>query len=247
MPGRSIAECPGSLYACRHPFPIHFLKERKSMQTKTWLCGVLLAILLALPLFGLAAKPAKQQAPKREVAAMATALNLTAEQQAQVKEKTKALNVSLKDWDVKNKERMDKLNADVKAAREAKDKAAVKQATANLAAAKTERAAIEQAGQKDILTILTPEQQQALPLFQFQETILKRFAKAKLTDDQVTKVKAMCATTLTAINALPEREVKGRQKLTEELMKNIREQVLTDAQREAMKPAPKAKPADQPK
>jgi len=160
--------------------------------------------LLGALLLGLAAaKPAKKPVLKGKYAAMVKVLNLTADQQAKVTEKTQALAATLKEWDTNNKEKMDKLTAELKAAKEAKDKAAIKKAGADIAAAKGERAALEKAGRKEILAVLTPEQQQAWALYQYQDGVLKRFTWAKLTDEQVTKVKALCETALKESNALP--------------------------------------------
>jgi len=203
---------------------------------------VLLATLLALPVLGRAAeKPAKNRGLKGENAAMVKVLDLTADQQARIKEKEQTLAETLKTWDANNKERLDNLTTELKAAKQARDKAAIKKAGADLDAVKSERDALKKAGQKDILALLTPEQQQAWTLYRFQQGMLKRFTGAKLTDEQVAKVKELSANALKEFNALPDNEKKGRRKVNETLVKTIQEQVLTGEQREAMKAAPKAK------
>jgi ribulokinase len=166
---------------------------------------------------------------------------------AYLTEKAQALTATLKDWDTKNKEKIDKLVADQKAARQAKDKAALKQISADLATARSERVALEKAGRKEIMDLLTPEQQQAWTLYQLQNSVLKQFARAKLTDEQVAKIKDLCVAAQQEMAAVPADDAKGHAKVKAKLIKSVQEQVLTDAQREAMKAAPKNKAADKPK
>lgn len=208
------------------------------------ICGL---TLVALALLAPAARAAvKKPALYGEFAQMVKELKLTGEQADRVTARARQLAADLNEWDAKNKETIDKLAAELKAAREAKDKMAVKQANANMAAARVGRVAIDSAGRKEILALLTPEQQQAWKLYQFQTAVLKRFTRAKLTNEQTAKVNTMSEAALKEIEALPATDRKGRTQLQVKLLSAIETDVLTDEQRAALT-APKPAPANAPK
>ncbi len=138
-----------------------------------WMC-VLLALLVVLaPVGGYAARkaggdgggakttrqpkqPKLATAPKSEFSGLTTDLNLTTEQQAQLDQKASEMQTALNDWNAKNKDQMSQLRKDMKTAT---DKADAEKMQADLKALEDERTAIEAKYRKDMIAILTPDQQ----------------------------------------------------------------------------------------
>lgn len=204
-----------------------------------FLCGLLLLCVIGLPV--MAQKKAKPKSALRgEWAAMVKECNLTADQQAKLEEKAKAMNTALADWDTQHKEQADKLKTDIAAAKEARDKAKLKELNAQQKTLDTERAGLVQQHRRGILELLTPEQRQTWAVYQLQQEVIKQFARAKLTDDQKAKIKPLCAATQQELAKLGADDAKGRKALKAKLFTDVEQQILTAEQR-ALRTAP-AKP-----
>jgi len=209
-----------------------------------YFCGLCLLLVIGLPVLAKNPKQAPRPAVKGEWAAMVKQCNLTADQQTAVNDKVKAMNAALTDWDAKNKDQVDKLKADIKAAKEANDKAKLKDLNAQQKTLMTGRDAIQQQSRREIMTLLTPEQQQTWAVYQLQIEVKRHFNKAKLTDDQLAKIKPLCENTQQGLAKLTAGEAKGRKALMNKLFADVAQQILTDDQRALMtaKPAPKNQP-----
>lgn len=209
---------------------------------RTWLlflCGLLL---LALALPAAAQKAAKPKSALRgEWASMVKECNLTADQQAKLEEKVAAMNKAVADWDAQHKEQMDKLNAEIKAAKEAKDKARLKELSAQKKPLDVERAALIAEHRNGIMELLTPEQKTAWAVYQLQREVLGKFKKAKLTEDQIAKIKPLCEAAQAELAKLGADDTKGQKAVKEKLFADVEQQILTAEQRALMAPA--AKPA----
>jgi Spy/CpxP family protein refolding chaperone len=213
-----------------------------------WVIGILL--LAALPVL---AKPA-ETAPggskdmlRGEYALMVTELKLTEAQQTQLREKVQGMQTAVSDWMKQHKEQLDKFNTDMKAAREAKDKEAQKKLTDEMKPLQAERSKLEAEKRQEIMALLTPEQTQAWAAFKLQQEVLNHLKRVNLSEEQIGKIKPLCAKAATEMNALPAEDRKGREKLKGALVKSIQTDILNEDQR-ALLAAPKAeKPAEKPK
>jgi len=124
---------------------------------------------------------------------MVSECKLTDEQQTALKVKAKAKDDALAAWNTANAEKVEAAEAAAKAARSGTDASAKKQAGAAVRALATERAAATAAADAAMLTVLTAEQKAKWQAFQLYQTVMKRFRKVELTDEQTAKVKAACA------------------------------------------------------
>jgi len=214
---------------------------------RTWLlflCGLLLLLVIGLPA-GAQRNAKPKSALKGEFAAMVKECNLTADQQAQLEVKVKAMNAALADWDAQHKEQVDKLKTDLAAAKEAKDKAKSKELGAQKKALDTERAGLMKQHRQGIKDLLTPEQQQAWAVYQLQQEVIKHFAKAALTDDQKAKIKPLCVDAQKELAKLGADDAKGEKALKTKLFSDVEQQILTADQRALM--AAPAKPKEKTK
>ncbi|MHB0936404.1 MAG: hypothetical protein ACYDCO_28030 [Armatimonadota bacterium] len=213
---------------------------------RTWilfLCGLLLVALMLPAAAQKAAKP--KSALRGEWAIMVKECNLTADQQAKLEEKTKAMNAAVAEWDAQHKAQTDKLKADITAAKEAKDKAKLKELNAQKRALDAERAGLTQQHRKGIMELLTPEQKTAWAVYQLQQDVLNKFKKAKLTEEQIAKIKPLCTATQQELAKLGADDAKGRKALMDKLFTDVEQQILTAEQR-ALIVAP-AKPKEKTK
>lgn len=224
------------------------LPEREiTMRTFKVIVFCLLLAMLALPV--LAAKghkaAAKQDPLANEVAAITQVCNPTADQQAKINDKLQAAQAALKDFDAKNHDGIATLNASLKDARKAGDKAKIKDLQGQLKPLQDQRTGIIKQFNNDVTGLLTPDQQLTWNSYQLQQQMKKYFAKAKLTDEQIAKIKLLCDDTAAAMAKLTADDNKGKAKLLRGLEAKIDNDILTDDQRAAMLPAnaktPKAK------
>jgi len=207
-----------------------------------FLCGLFLLLVIGLPTMAKAPKPAvPKSAIKGEWAVMVKECSLTADQQTKLEEKVKAMNAALTDWDTRHKEQLTKLNADIKAAKDAKDQEKLRGLRQQLKMLQADRNGLQQQHRKGILNLLTPEQRQTWAVYNIQLDVTRRFAKVKLTDDQRAKIKTLCEATLAEMDKLPADQQKARTALKTKLYSTVEQQVLTDEQRAQLhaKPAPK--------
>ena len=204
-----------------------------------FLCGLLL-LLMALPTLAQKPKPQKS-ALKGEWAAMVQECNLTADQQAKLEEKVTAMNKAVAEWDAQHKEQVDKLKADLAAAKEAKDKAKLKELGAQKKALDGERNGIVKQHRQGIMELLTPEQKTAWAVYQLQQEVLNKYKKAKLTEEQIAKIKLLCAAAQQELAKLAADDAKGQKALKAKLFTDVEQQVLTAEQRALMVPPAKPK------
>ena len=204
----------------------------------TLLCGLML-LLCALPSLAQGGKPAKS--PLRgEYAEMVKVVNLNQEQQAKLTEKVVAMQAAVRAWDTQNKDAVSKLNADIKAATEAGDKAKVNELRAQLKQLTDAKTAISAQYRKEIMEIMTPEQRDAWAVHLLQKDVARHFRLAKLTAEQLAKARPLCEAALKEINALPATDTRGNARVRAKLFADVAAQVLTDDQRATLKAAAEA-------
>lgn len=145
-------------------------------------------------------------------------VQLTPEQEAQLKDQAKTYAAAEMKWDEANGEKARQLDQQIK------------EAQAALTALRAEQEKLNADNRTAILAILTPEQQTALAGAKLQQEMLKRLSM-KLTEEQAGKCKPLCEAASKDISQLKPDDTKGRAEIVNKLYQIIVDQVLTDAQR----------------
>jgi len=195
------------------------------------LCGLLLLLLVGLPAFAARGSKTTNDPIKSEYDTMAKVVTLTADQKPKFDAKVADLELALKNWDTTNADSEAKLKTDIKTAQTANDKNQVKLLQTQQKQLMDQRKEIELKGYKDIMDLLTPDQKQAWAIYKLQEEVSKHFTKAKLTDDQIAKIKPLCEAAVKEREQLPSSEDKQRRAVVTKLFDKIKTDVLTDDQR----------------
>ena len=166
-------------------------------------------------------------------------------QQTTIKEKLKLKQETLENWEKANADKVKAAGEAAKAARQGTDAAAQKQAADTLKGLTTSRTQVIVQADKPILDALTEEQRLTWAGVQMAQTMLPRFKKAKLADEQTTKIKAAClaaAKDLASYTGDDKKAKQGRTTIQKSLQWAIDNVILTAEQRETMgrKPSTKA-------
>jgi len=179
------------------------------------------------------AKKARVKKPKSpfrgEYAIMASLLKMTDAQKAQLTEILKAQGASKK----ASAEAAKPIKIQLAAAKKAGDKAKVKELNAKLKALRGD----PKASKAKVIAILTPEQKAEWAKFGLYRRVCSKFGRAKLTDDQKTTVRDMCAKSDVKTTGDKKADAAAMKGLTDKIAADV----LTDAQREAIKPKPRVK------
>ena len=224
----------------------YFAPEDDIVKMSKWLLCVLMALTLAagsaLAVDG--DKPNKKKKPARErkvrvkkpksalhgeYAIMASELKLTDEQKTKFIETVKAQSEARKAL----AEKAAPIKKEMAEARKAKDKEKCKELAAKL----KELHGDSKADKAAIMAILSDEQKAAWAGFEVYRNALRKFGRAKLTDDQKKAIRDICTkgdVKLTGDKKADSAALKG-------LIEKISADVLTDEQRKAMAPKPKEK------
>jgi hypothetical protein len=160
---------------------------------------------------------------------------LTEAQQADAKEKIKALDEALAAWDKDNAAKMEAAQAAAKEARSKADDDAKKKAAADLKALAAAREESGAQALKAVMALLTDEQKQAWGVYELYQSTIPRYRKASLTEDQLAKVRAACAVARAEIAEVGEDSKAGKETLNR-LRWGIDVFVLTPEQREVIRP-----------
>lgn len=163
------------------------------------------------------------QYQQAEYPVMATVLQLPQEKAAAIKQQVIANAIAADKWETANGETMSKLDQQIK------------DLQGQLAKLKTEREKLTADNQAAVNGLLTTEQQTAWAVYKLQQTLVQRFAKVKLTDEQVVKVKAICEEAVKAVTPIPMPGQRAFGQLTNPAVAAVETQVLTDEQRAMMK------------
>jgi len=219
---------------------------------KWWLCGVAVLSLVLSPVLaqeGKAPGAEKKKQVRKEggkkgqkpaggmpgdLGMMAKELDLTAEQTAKLEEVAKSYAAKLKENADKRKElggaRKEAVAAGNKEKADSLSKE-IKQLDADRAKMLAEREAA-------IMGILNPQQKEQLQYLRLCRDVLGHYKRAKLTEEQTSKVKDLCKPVAKELSGLGEKD-KKRREILGELHKKISSEILSDEQREKMKPQPR--------
>ncbi|MBT3202185.1 MAG: hypothetical protein HN350_19960 [Phycisphaerales bacterium] len=179
---------------------------------------------------GKKARVKKPKSPFRgEYAIMASQLKMTDAQKAQLTEIVKAQSAAKKAY----AEAAKPIQTELAAAKKAGDKTKAKELGAKLKALRGD----PKATTAKVMAILTPEQKAEWAKFGLYRRVCSKFGRAKLTDEQKTTVRDMC--TKSDIKTTGDRKADAA--ALKSLTDKIAAEVLTDAQREAIKPKPRVK------
>ena len=207
---------------------------------RIFLCGMaLLAVLVAPAIAQQAKPPAKPPSSEKKIdpqlAAMAKELKLTAAQQEKMQRKIESLQAAVKAWSSKNQDKMTKLTTDLQSATKAKDETKAKSLQDQLMKLMKERNDLITRGGKDIMSELTPAQQQAWEEHMMLQGVILPYKTLNLSKEQLAKIKGMCKTAVVAAKKLPENDIQARMKFHNKLLNDIEQKVLTVAQRAQLK------------
>jgi Spy/CpxP family protein refolding chaperone len=169
---------------------------------------------------------------------------LSDEQQKAIKEKFDLKRKALEAWEQANAAKYTAAEEAAKAARRGTDDVAKRKTSGDLKALVQDRAQAMTEADKAIMAVLSAEQQTVWAGFQMAQSMLPRYKKANLTEDQVAKVNACCliaAKDLAAFTGDDRKDKQGRATVQKCLKWAIDNVILTPEQREMLpkKPAPK--------
>ncbi len=165
---------------------------------------------------------------------VAPALKLTEEQKPRYREAALKMAQATKQWNTDHAAMKDELKAALDKAKAASDAAAVDKAQAAMKELEAQLEKLEDAGRKEIVAVLTPEQLDLLQGYNLFTGMATRFGPAELTAEQKATLRGWCAEKGAAVRA-----AKGDKTILTDLRdamaKRVETELLTEAQREAMK------------
>lgn len=170
----------------------------------------------------------------------------TEEQQTAIKEKFKLKQTALETWEKANADKVKAAGEAVKVARQGTDTSAQKKAADALKELTTSRTQVIAEADKAIIGALNDEQKLTWAGVQMAQTMLPRFKKANLSDEQTAKIKAACliaAKDLASYTGDDKKDKQGRTTIQKSLQWAIDNVILTAEQRETMGRKPSAKAA----
>lgn len=188
-----------------------------------------------------ASAPASQPALRGEYAILASQAALSEEQRAALAQRVAARQAALEAWDAENGE---KLEETARQARATRDPAAAEPLREQRDALRAQRAALAERHDREVLAVLTPEQRATWEAFRLNRQALRRCAGAELTDEQRAQILSLCQA---AIRQAAQTEAPpAYERVQAALNETIEREVLTDAQREAIRRRPTSRPASRP-
>ncbi|MFO8013438.1 MAG: hypothetical protein R6X20_09050 [Phycisphaerae bacterium] len=177
-----------------------------------------------------------------EHAAMAREVNLTEAQQQQVIQIVSEANQALMQWRAMHKKQIDEANEALGKARRAGDRDALQRALAEAQPLFRKRFEIQQKYQQKVMDVLTDKQEVQWVGFVLWRTLTGQAEALDLTPEQSEQTRAMSNAAAKKLVALSDDEAataadaQAAQTIQKNLVDEFVEQVLTDAQRKALKP-----------
>jgi Spy/CpxP family protein refolding chaperone len=194
--------------------------------------------------------PAKTDAPKApataalpsadgDLALMIKECKLTDEQVAKLNTAAAAAMAEMTQWQQANAEKLGSFQKAADAARQTQDEPAFRKVLTDAQPLIQERAALIMKSQKAILDILTPDQKQVWMGFVAYRQLTAPLARANLTPEQETKIRALCNEAAKEINDIkaegPE-ALQAQGTILTKVVSTIRDQILTAEQRAIVMP-----------
>jgi hypothetical protein len=166
---------------------------------------------------------------------------LTEKQQADVKAKIKVRDEALAKWDKANGDKVQAAEAAGKDARDKKDDDARKKASGELRELRTAREESATEATAAVFAVLTAEQKAAWAGHELFQSIVGRYRRADLSDQQLAKIKSACAFAAKELGETgdDDRQAnKAKRDITNKIRWGIDVFVLTDEQRETLAKPP---------
>jgi Spy/CpxP family protein refolding chaperone len=186
------------------------------------------------------ARQPKKRGPGGYYGIMMKVLEMDEAQKAKLMQAVQDSQKALKDWTAgPSGTKYKELTEARKQAAKDKDKEKVKSISQQLRELQKERAEIQAAQRAAVLDILTPQQKATWAGHELYTSVMRRYKRVDLADDQKAKLKELCTAKAATMPAASDRRARGQalKKLYEEIDGNI----LTDEQREALKRKPEKK------
>ena len=171
-------------------------------------------------------------------AQMAKVCNLSIEQQKKILELRNQRLERIKNFYKIHGKEMNLLKSHIIQARREGNKAEVNRIYKKLQALLAERRLIDRKSREEIINVLTDEQKVRWYHYIILRTIKRRFASAKLTNEQIKKIKVILPQFTQGENIS---DKKVRYKIIKKLDNYVRENILTEAQKKAISPPAKWK------
>jgi Spy/CpxP family protein refolding chaperone len=163
---------------------------------------------------------------------------LTQKQQADVKAKIKVHDEALAKWDKANADKIQAAETALKDARDKKDDDARKKASGELKELRTARDESAAEATAAVFAILTAEQKVAWAGHELCQSIVGRYRRADLSDQQLAKIKSACTFAAKELGEAGDDDRKAKRDITNKIRWGIEVFVLTDEQREALAKPP---------
>ena len=215
------------------------------MRSMRWFALVMVAVLAGDALAGRERGRGRGREPEEALCdQLVRECKLTADQQAEAKEKIKAVDAALAAWDKANADKVQAAEAAAKEARSGGDADARKKTSAELRALRTAREESAAAASAAVMAVLTPEQKVAWGAYELYQSIAGRYRRAELTEEQLTKIKAGCAVASKELGEIGDDDRKANRanrEVTDKLRWGIEVFVLTPEQRETLGKKPTRK------
>jgi hypothetical protein len=194
-------------------------------------------------------KPDKESV-QSEVESLISECKLGEQQQADLKAKAKVKQEAQDAWNAAGAQKLQAAQDAVKAARAGTDDAAKRTANEDLKALQADLEKAVAPAEANMLAVLAPEQKATWEAFKLYQTVLTRYRKCNLTDEQSAKVKSACTAAWKQLSEVDQNDERAYKKakgdITGKLNWAIEQVILTEPQREAVARKPKAAPAAAP-
>ncbi len=189
------------------------------------------------------ARQPRKKGPGGYYGIMMKVLEMDEAQKAKLMQAVQDSQKALKDWEAgPNGVKYKELAAARKQAAKDKDKEKAKSISQQLRSLQKERAEIQAAQRAQVLSVLTPGQRAAWAGHELYTSVMRRYKRVELTDDQKLKLKDHCVTKAATMPDASDRRARGQ--ALKKLYAEIDEKILTDEQREALKRKPAKKPRE---
>ncbi len=172
--------------------------------------------------------PRKKPGLRGAHAIMAKVCEFTDEQKKQIADINAAGAKAIKEWREANAEKMKAASENMKKAREAKDKEAMKKASAEMAALHAGQREIQKKTLSDIMALLTDEQKGKWKRYNAVRTVKGRFRSMKFTEEQEGQIAAAYEKLSAGVDL---DDKKARFAMLRKLSAQVEKEILTEEQR----------------
>jgi len=194
----------------------------------------------------------KSSGLRGEYAIMASQCNLTDEQKDQLEAKVQARKKALAEWDKAHSEKFADLKKAIQEAREAGNQEEAKRLRDQRKALKAERRRLDDQAMAEVYAVLTPDQQVTWTGFRLYRRAMRWYKRADLSEAQEGTIRKMADAAARQLADADDEKAEDR--IVAALRKDIKQEVLTAGQREALEKKPEKprgkkgkKDADRPK